>query len=133
AKLLGGYFRPTIPATGLLTRGLLPAGPRAAVPAQLAEESQRLVAEWRFPALKVKGSDDPEEDVAIMVAVRQAQPHLKLRLDPNAAWTVQQSMWAGRHLEELDLEYLEDPCAGLEGMAQVRQRLRIPLCTNMCV
>src|SRR5439155_25505831 len=71
--------------------------------------------------------------VATMVALRQAQPHAKLRLDPNAAWTVPQSLWAGRRLEELDLEYLEDPCDGLQGMAQVRQRLRIPLCTNMCV
>jgi glucarate dehydratase len=134
ARLLGGYFRRAVPATGLLTRGSLPPGvPASNAPAHLAEEGRRLVADWGFGALKVKGSHDPADDVAVMVALREALPAARLRLDPNAAWTVQQSLWAGLRLEELDLEYLEDPCAGLEGMAQVRQRIRIPLCTNMCV
>lgn len=134
AKLLGGYFREMVPSTGLLTRGML--GPEAKgpdVPERIAEASRQLVEEWGFPALKVKGSYNPEEDVAIMVALRKAQPTAKLRVDPNAVWTVHQSLWAGWRLESLDLEYLEDPCAGIEGMAQVRQKVRIPLCTNMCV
>src|SRR6516225_2569053 len=36
-------------------------------------------------------------------------------------------------IETLDLEYYEDPCWGAEGMARVRQRVGIPLATNMCV
>ena len=43
------------------------------------------------------------------------------------------SIRAGIALEEIDLEYLEDPCVGIEGMSQVKAKIRIPLCTNMCV
>lgn len=134
ARLHGGYFRDEIPAGGILTRGLL--GPhvgKADIPAAIAEESHRMIAESGFRALKVKGSFEVEEDVAIMVALRKSQPTAKLRIDPSAVWTPHQCYWAGARMEELDLEYLEDPCAGLEGMARVRQRVRIPLCTNMCV
>ena len=134
ARLLGGYFREKVPATGLLTRGMLGPGANGpSIPEQLAEASLGLVADYGFHVLKVKGSYNPEEDVAIMVALRKAQPHAKLRLDPNAVWTVHQSLWAGMRLEPLDLEYLEDPCAGIEGMSRVHRQVRIPLCTNMCV
>jgi glucarate dehydratase len=68
-----------------------------------------------------------------MRALREAMPDVRLRVDPNAAWSVAQSLWAGRELESIGLEYLEDPCAGLEGMARARAEVRIPLCTNMCV
>jgi glucarate dehydratase len=33
----------------------------------------------------------------------------------------------------MDLEYLEDPTATLEGMSQVRKAVSIPLATNMCL
>ena len=134
AKLIGGYFRDKIPATGILSRGLLGTSVRRDdVPEGIAEASQQFVDTWGFQSLKVKGSEDPEEDVAMMVALRKKQPRAKLRLDPNAAWTVSESHWAGLRLEPLDLEYLEDPCSGIEGMAHVRRQIRIPLCTNMCV
>ena len=31
------------------------------------------------------------------------------------------------------LEYLEDPCWGIEGMSRVRKDIHIPIATNMCV
>ena len=34
---------------------------------------------------------------------------------------------------DIDLEYLEDPTSGLEGCAQVRRSVPIPLATNMCL
>lgn len=36
-------------------------------------------------------------------------------------------------LRDLDLEYLEDPTAGIEGTAAVARHTHIPLSTNMCV
>lgn len=134
SRLIGGSVREKIPAGGILTRGVLPADVRKAdIPAALADESRRMLSESGFQALKVKGTFDVEEDVAIMEALRKAQPNIKLRIDPSAVWTPQQACWAGMRMEALDLEYLEDPCAGLEGMARLRQQIRIPLCTNMCV
>jgi glucarate dehydratase len=58
-------------------------------------------------------------------------PGVPLRLDPNALWTVETSIKAGRELEGI-LEYLEDPCRTQEGMAAVRKALKTPLATNMC-
>jgi glucarate dehydratase len=55
-----------------------------------------------------------------------------LRLDPNAAWTVQSSVAVGQSLGGV-LEYLEDPTATIAGMAEVRREVPMPLATNMCV
>lgn len=68
-----------------------------------------------------------------MGELRRALPGVALRVDPNAAWSVPAALRAARELEPLGLEYLEDPCSGLEGMARVRAATRTPLCTNMCV
>ena len=48
-----------------------------------------------------------------------------LRIDPNCAWSVETSVEVGRALrEELGGGgYLEDPCAGMDGMAAVRKAL----------
>ena len=35
--------------------------------------------------------------------------------------------------EGIDLEYLEDPTANLEGMSFVRKSSNIPFATNMCL
>ncbi|MFF0228609.1 enolase C-terminal domain-like protein [Streptomyces sp. NPDC004629] len=92
-----------------------------------------MVEEGGFDAVKLKGTRDVRGDVAILRALRAALPEVNLRVDPNAAWSVPDSVRAGITLEELDLEYLEDPCSGIEGMSQVKAKIRIPLCTNMCV
>lgn len=132
SRLLGGSFRPAVPLTALITRA--DAGPSPTdLPQQVAEAARMTRERWGFDAIKLKGTSDPVGDVAIMEALRTAHPDAKLRVDPNAAWTVHETIEAGRRLSPLGLEYLEDPCPGIEGMALVRQRVGIPLCTNMCV
>ncbi|MBP0457167.1 mandelate racemase/muconate lactonizing enzyme family protein [Streptomyces montanisoli] len=131
--LLGGPVRDEVPITALITRADAPGASAAALPAELARHAERVVAEGGFRAVKLKGTTDVDGDVAILRALRAALPDVQLRVDPNAAWSVPDSVRAGIALEELDLEYLEDPCTGIEGMSQVRSRVRIPLCTNMCV
>lgn len=131
--LLGGALTDTVPFTALLTRTDVPAGPPADLPAALAAHAADLVSQHGFTALKLKGSTDIPGDLAILRALRNALPDIRLRVDPNASWPVPDTLRAARALEDLDLEYLEDPCAGIEGMAAVRARLRIPLCTNMCL
>ena len=56
-----------------------------------------------------------------------------LRIDPNAAWSVETSIWVAEQLRETWLEYLEDPTDGIEAMSQVAQHTPLPLSTNMCV
>ncbi|ALM36738.1 MULTISPECIES: mandelate racemase/muconate lactonizing enzyme family protein [Streptomyces] len=131
--LLGGAVREEVPLTALITRADAPGATSAGLPAAMAEHAVRVVTEGGFTAVKLKGTRDWEGDVAILRAVRDALPEVNLRVDPNAAWSVPDSVRAGIALEELDLEYLEDPCTGIEGMSQVKAKVRIPLCTNMCV
>ncbi|MFZ0217854.1 MAG: enolase C-terminal domain-like protein [Candidatus Dormiibacterota bacterium] len=130
---LGGATTDAIPITGLLTRADAPGASKADLPRALAEVATEIVGSGRFPSLKLKGSTDPQLDVAIMRELRTALPETGLRVDPNAIWSVPQSLWAARELEPLALEYLEDPCPGIEGMARVAKQTRTPLCTNMCV
>jgi glucarate dehydratase len=131
--LLGGTVRDTVPITALITRADAPGVASADLPAALADHAASVVAEAGFTAVKLKGTKDVYGDVAIMKALRERLPLANLRVDPNAAWSVPDSIRAGLQLEELDLEYLEDPCWGIDGMSQVREKVRIPLCTNMCV
>ncbi len=128
AQWLGGARRQHIPITGLLTRAL------GDTPQALGAAAREVLAEGGYRTLKVKGSHDADADAALCEGVRAAVGGgIALRVDPNAAWSVPDSIRAGRRLETAGMEWLEDPCAGLEGMAEVRRQVRIPLCTNMCV
>ncbi|ANY07839.1 mandelate racemase/muconate lactonizing enzyme family protein [Pseudonocardia sp. HH130630-07] len=131
--LLGGPVRDSVPITALVTRADAPGVAPADLPAALAEHAAAVVGTGGFTAVKLKGTTDPWGDAAIMAALRERLPAAELRVDPNAAWSVPDSIRVGMRMEELDLEYLEDPCWGIDGMAQVREKVRIPLCTNMCV
>jgi glucarate dehydratase len=111
-------------------------------PESTVRETKQMIAKYGFREIKLKGGVlDPETEVATIRALRQefgtAYP---LRIDPNCAWSVEKSVEVGRALkEELSCGgYLEDPCASLEGMAEVRHRLLAegidtPLASNVAV
>jgi glucarate dehydratase len=62
-----------------------------------------------------------------------AFPQDSFRLDPNAAWSVEESIRIGRAIEQVRNDYFEDPCWGLEGMRRVRHFVNIPTATNTVV
>ena len=111
--------------------------PRACV-----AECRRMIAKYGFGEIKLKGGVlPPEVEIATIRALREefgaAYP---LRIDPNCAWSVETSVVVGRQLREelFGGGYLEDPCATLEGMGEVRRRLlaegnRTPLASNVAV
>lgn len=102
-------------------------------PAGMVEQATRMIDRHGFRSLKVKGGAlPPDVDVATVRALADALPGVPIRLDPNAAWTEETAHRVAAELEG-SLEYLEDPVAGVEAMARVRRRTRVPLATNMCV
>jgi glucarate dehydratase len=102
-------------------------------PDGLVEQAQRIVDEYGFSAIKLKGGVfPPEEEIAAIKALREAFPDHPLRLDPNTAWTVETSVKVGQALDGI-VEYLEDPTFGIEGMAAVAREVSMPLATNMAV
>lgn len=102
-------------------------------PAGVVKQAQKIIAEYGFKAIKLKGGVfPPAQEVEAIKALHAAFPCLPLRLDPNAAWTVETSKWVAKELEGL-VEYLEDPAPEIEGMAAVAKEASMPLATNMAV
>src|SRR5258708_18760553 len=56
-----------------------------------------------------------------------------MRFDPNGVWSVEQAIWFGQRIEDLNNDYLEDPVFGLHGMRRTREKVRMPLATNTVV
>lgn len=105
----------------------------ALTPDQIVEQARRMIALYGFQSIKLKGGVfAPAHEIACIRALRAAFPSLPLRLDPNANWSLETSIAAAEELDEL-LEYYEDPCPGLEDMARLAARTRLPLATNMVV
>lgn len=77
--------------------------------------------------VKVKVADAAEtlaDDVARVRAVRRALgPTGRIRVDANGAWNVDQAERAAHELAPFDLEYLEQPCATVPELAELRERL----------
>ena len=96
-------------------------------PEAIVEQCRRFIAEYGFEEIKLKGGVlDPDIEIETIRQLRQEfGPKYPLRIDPNCAWSVETSVKIGLALRD-ELSgggYLEDPCAGLEGMAEVRKRL----------
>jgi glucarate dehydratase len=138
--LLGGKVRDRVPFSAYLFYkwaghpGAEPdAWGEALDPAGIVAQAKIMIDRYGFESIKLKGGVfPPEQEIAAIRALREAFPDLPLRLDPNAAWTVETSVRVARETEGL-LEYLEDPTGGLAGMGEVAARAPMPLATNMCV
>ncbi|MBI4902795.1 MAG: glucarate dehydratase [Acidobacteria bacterium] len=96
-------------------------------PEAMVRQARQMIDFYGFEEIKLKGGVlDPDEEIETIKALRRAfGPKVPLRIDPNCAWSVDTSVKVGESLvEELsDGGYLEDPCAGLDGMGEVRRRL----------
>lgn len=82
-----------------------------------------------YSCFKLKvGLPDDEQRVA---AVREAIGDWPaLRIDANGAWTPNEAVTAIRALERHDLQFVEQPCATLEDLAEVRRRVSSPIAAD---
>jgi glucarate dehydratase len=95
--------------------------------AACVRECKQMVRQYGFREIKLKGGVlEPAIEIESIKALRaEFGPSYPLRIDPNCAWSVDTSVEVGRALKD-ELSnggYLEDPCASLEGMGEVRRRL----------
>ncbi|CAK7211696.1 hypothetical protein SCUCBS95973_001204 [Sporothrix curviconia] len=112
-QLLGGRVRDTVPFS-----------------ADLVKQARQIIDEYGFTAIKLKGGVfQSDEEIAGVRALREAFPGVPLRIDPNAAWTVETSQRVARALDGV-LEYLEDPTPDIAGMAAVAKTASMPLTTK---
>jgi glucarate dehydratase len=135
--LLGGALRERVPfASYLFYRYRDPTTGRGGeeTPDEMVAHARDLKARFGFHTHKLKGGVfPPEHDVAVLRALAAAFPGDALRLDPNAIWSVEESIRVARQIKDLNNDYLEDPTWGLEGMARVREKIGIPTATNTVV
>jgi len=135
-QLLGGRLREEVPFALYLYHRLPGPGGAGEIDStdQVLAYARAMVARHGFGTIKYKGGvKTPEEEIDNLRALRAAFPAAKLRYDPQAIYSPATSIRIGRQIEPLDLEYYEDPCWGNDAMARVRQKVAIPLATNMCV
>jgi O-succinylbenzoate synthase len=100
----------------------------ATVPAVPADEVAAVLARFDgCTTAKVKVAERGQtlaDDVDRVAAVRSALgPGGKVRVDANAAWSPRDAVRALAALAPYDLEYAEQPCAGLDGLRAVRTAL----------
>ena len=148
--ILGGRTRDEIPFSGYLFYKRAGGGGsdqdaredrwgEALEPTAIVEQAKRMIADYGFGSIKLKGGVfPPEQEIAAILALRDALgATVPLRIDPNAAWTAETAIHVGAALAGA-LEYLEDPTPSLAGMAQVREGLldagdATPLASNTSV
>jgi len=135
--LLGGPARRRVPFSAYLfykERGDDQWG-QALTPEELVKQAEWFAEQCGMSVFKVKGGVlEPDLEVATVKLLRERfGPRAGLRIDPNAAWSVETSIRVAEKLRATDLEYLEDPTDGIEAMGQVALHTPIPLSTNMCV
>lgn len=127
-NLLGGKVRDRIPLSYSIPFG---------APDDMARLAQERV-KWGHRTIKVKvGSDDPACDIAAVQSIRAAiGPDVKLRVDGNMGWqTAKQAIAVIRAMEASNLELVEQPLPAhdLDGMAEVRRSIGVPLMADESV
>ena len=157
AELLGGAVRSRIPLSAYLffkfatppdwlttdagrptasgPLGMHAWGEAVLTPEAMVAEAEAFVRRYGFRVLKLKGGVlAPEQEVETLRLLRaRFGPAYKLRIDPNGGWPVQDALRAIPALEQIELDYYEDPVDGMDAMAEVARRTTLPLATNMCV
>lgn len=146
--LLGGRMRDEVPFSaylfykfdngvhpGIEFADLSPAETMS--PETMLQQAREFVAKFGFRSLKLKGGVlPPREEIETLQLLNDSfSEETRLRIDPNAAWSVETSirMCAEMRRRNLRLEYVEDPTPGQDGMATVQATTQLPLATNMCV
>ena len=96
-----------------------------------AKGATAAVAEGHSTVKLKVGASDFVDDIAAVGAVREAIGEAcGLRLDANGAWTLDQAMAALTMLEQYDIEYVEEPVAGLEALSRVAGQSPIPVAVD---
>lgn len=125
--------RPAAVRDEIRVNATIPAVPAGQVPAVLARFDGCRTA-------KVKVAESGQglaDDVARVRAVRaEMGPEGRIRIDANAGWNVDEAERAIHALAPFDLEYAEQPCATIEELAELRERIRyldIPIAADESV
>lgn len=78
--------------------------------------------------VKIKLGNELQKDLARIAFVRELLPAAKIRLDVNGSWTVLEAIVAINAIcAEGEIEYVEQPCATIEELRQLKNSLDTPV------
>ena len=98
-------------------------------PPAVADAAAAAVADG-FGTVKLKVGNRPlAGDVARVAALREAAPHVALRLDANGAWGAEAPA-ALEALGRFGPELLEEPCRGLDRLRALQARTAVPVAAD---
>jgi L-alanine-DL-glutamate epimerase-like enolase superfamily enzyme len=123
AELLGGFCRDEVRFAGYLFIDEAEAN---------ADRAADFVAKG-YDELKLKVGRDLGQDHDTLAAIRdRVGSEVKIRIDANMMWSVPAAIKWIRTLERFDLQYVEQPVPDfdLEGMAQVRRSVGVPIAAD---
>jgi len=126
AALLGGVIRPRVALAACMGIQTY----------ERAGEIATYYVEQGYGTLKTKAGADMTEDLEMVRGIRDAiGDRLKLRIDPNRAYTPAQAAELAKRLEPYDLEYLEQPIPAepLSDASWLRNQSRTPIALNESV
>ena len=114
-------------------RGRIPVN--ATVPAVAPARAHEIVRASGCRTVKVKVADHRDaidEDIARLEAVRDALGDGHIRVDANGAWDVDTAVAAIPKLDRAagGLEYVEQPCASIDELAQVRRKTDVRIAAD---
>lgn len=125
--------RPPFLRDRIRVNATVPAVPAEAVPVVLARFDGCRTAKVKV----AEAGQTLADDVARVRAVREAMgPEGRIRVDANGGWSLDEAERAIHALAPFDLEYVEQPCATIPELADLRARIRyldIPLAADESV
>jgi len=103
-----------------------------AVPPERAAEIVRRSRGCRTAKVKVaEPGQTLDDDMARLQAVRDTLgPSGRVRIDVNGGWSVDEAVHAIERLGWVDLEYVEQPCATVQELAELRRRVDVPVAAD---
>jgi len=113
----------------------------ATLPAVRADEVDDVLARYAGTrTVKVKVAEPGQQLADDVARVRAARaflgPEGRIRVDANGGWNVDEAEHAAHALAGFDLEYLEQPCATVAELAELRSRLhdwQVPIAADESV
>jgi O-succinylbenzoate synthase len=107
------------------------------VPAIEPEQAFHYVVESQCTTAKVKVAEPgqtEDDDIARVEAARHALgPEGRLRIDVNAAWSVDEAVRRIERLRLYELEYVEQPVGTIDELVELRQRIDVPIAADEAV
>ena len=102
-------------------------GVNSTIPAVAPEQAYDIARAAGCRTAKIKVAERGQtltDDAARVEAVRDALgPSGRVRVDANGGWSLDEALRAVRELNRFDLEYVEQPCASVAELADLRRRL----------